>query len=97
MSDSEQDHEKHIEEYGDPQIASYDARFPRWLIATYIILPIWGVISFSIYWNGTHGWLDRGYWNQLQIAALTTFPHETLSEIKKDDLKNDDLKKEIPK
>lgn len=70
------ENEKHgeLEDYGDPGILSADAKVPLWLKMTYIILPIWGIISFCIYWNGSHGWLDRGYWQQLQRAANTTFP-----------------------
>lgn len=64
-----------LEEYGEPGIASADAKVPVWLKFTYLILPIWGVISFAMYWNGSWGWLDRGYWQQLQRAANTTFPH----------------------
>lgn len=67
---------EHIEEYGDPKISSKDAKVPLWLIATYIVLPIWGVCSGYYYWNGTQGWLDRGYWHQLQKAAQTTMPFE---------------------
>ncbi|MFV0339202.1 MAG: hypothetical protein ACK5MA_01030 [Parachlamydiaceae bacterium] len=60
--------------YGDPGIESNNAKIPRWLIWTYLILPIWGLFSLYYYWNGSHGWLDRGYWEQLQRAANTTFP-----------------------
>lgn len=63
-----------VEEYGDPGIESYDAKVPTWLKWTYITLPIWGIITFALYWNGSSGWLDRGYWRQLQNAAKTTFP-----------------------
>lgn len=70
----EQKHEE-IEEYGEESINSYDRPVPRWLLITYIILPIWGVFCFYYYWNGSEGWLDRGYWNQLQRAANTTFPY----------------------
>lgn len=63
-----------IEEYGDPGIRSLDAPVPKWLIVTFIVLPIWGVISFFIFWNGSTGWFDRGYWHQLQQAANTTYP-----------------------
>ena len=63
-----------LEEYGDPKIASADAKIPRWLWLTYISLPIWGIIWFFLFWNGTWGWHDRGYWAELQKAANTTFP-----------------------
>lgn len=64
----------HIEEYGDEYITSRDAKVPRWLIIIFAILPFWGIFTFYMYWNGSSGWLDRGYWHQLQIAANTTFP-----------------------
>lgn len=72
--------EKHeeAEEYGDPGISSLDAKVPLFLKLTYIILPIWGIIAFMLYWNGSWGWLDRGYWGQLQKAANTTYPFENL-------------------
>lgn len=72
QSDMPDHHE--VELYGDPKIASFDAKFPKFLILTYIVLPIWGIISLCYYWNGSRGWLDRGYWKELQIAANTTFP-----------------------
>lgn len=53
---------------------SYENRIPRWLLWTYILLPIWGIFTGVYYFNGSAGWLDRGYWKQLQIAANTTFP-----------------------
>lgn len=58
--------------YGDPGIASNDAQIPKWLKWVYFTLPIWGLITLYLYWNGSHGWLDRGYWHQLQKAANTT-------------------------
>lgn len=61
-------------EYGDPKIASYDKKIPWYLLVNYIVWPLWGVIWFYLYWNGSYGWLDRGYWFQLQQAAKTTFP-----------------------
>lgn len=64
--------EDEIETYGDEGITSKDAPVPTWLKLTYIILPIWGVLALWLYWNGSAGWLDRGYWQQLQKAANTT-------------------------
>lgn len=74
-----QEHEEErseVELYGDPDIASYDAKVPKFLILTYCILPIWGILTFAYFWNGSYGWFDRGYWRELQIAANTTFPIE---------------------
>ena len=62
-----------VEYYGDEGIASKDAQVPRWLIWVYVTLPFWGILTFYLYWNGSQGWLDRGYWQQLQQAANTTF------------------------
>lgn len=61
-----------LETYGDEGITSKDAAVPTWLKLTYLILPIWGILAFWMYWNGSSGWLDRGYWQQLQRAANTT-------------------------
>lgn len=67
--------EDEIEEYGDDNIASGNAKIPRWLVWSYILLPIWGILWFFLFWNGsTVAWFDRGYWFELQQAANTTFP-----------------------
>lgn len=68
--------QKEVEEYGDEMIRSYDAKVPPFLKWTYLLLPIWGIITLYIFWNGSIGWFDRGAWQQLQIAANTTFPTE---------------------
>ncbi|HRD56259.1 MAG TPA: hypothetical protein PLC42_07690 [Parachlamydiaceae bacterium] len=72
--------EEHLETYGDPRIASLDAPIPGWLKLTYVILPIWGIIVWHLYWNGSSGWLDRGSWKELQEAANTTYPFRNLSD-----------------
>lgn len=61
-------------EYADEVFRSYDAKVPKFLKWTYILLPIWGIITLYIFWNGSIGWFDRGAWQQLQVAANTTFP-----------------------
>lgn len=64
-----------LEEYGDPKIASFPGgKIPKFLMITYILLPIWGFFEFYYFWNGSQGWTDRGYWHELQVAANTTFP-----------------------
>lgn len=68
-----------VELYGDPGIATFDAKVPSFLLMTYIIMPIWGLVTFYYFWNGSLGWFDRGYWRQLQIAANTTFPENRTS------------------
>lgn len=70
-----------VEYYGDPNIASKDANVPTWLKWVYITLPFWGILTLYVYWNGSHGWLDRGYWKQLQIAANTTNPPVNWTEL----------------
>jgi hypothetical protein len=70
-----------LELYGDPGIASLDAKVPKFLLWTYLLLPIWGLVTFYFFWNGSIGWFDRGYWRQLQIAANTTFPVENQNRI----------------
>ena len=65
-----------IELYGDAGISSYDRKVPTFLKWVYVILPIWGVLTWHVFWNGSVGWFDRGSWKELQIAANTTFPIE---------------------
>lgn len=64
------------EEYGDTGIRSNDAPIPNWLKWNYIFWIIVGLVGFYLFWNGSNGWLDRGYWEQLQRAAGTTFPFQ---------------------
>ena len=70
------------EEYEVPP--SYEKKVPRWLMWTYIILPIWGIFALYLYWNGSVGWLDRGHWQQLQEAANTTYPFVNHSDLPTD-------------
>jgi hypothetical protein len=53
---------------------SEERKIPPFLIVTYIIVIIGGLLGLIAYWNGSHGWLDRGYWQPLQKAAETTSP-----------------------
>lgn len=80
-----------VEQYGDEYIASKDAPVPRWLIANYIFWPIAGLVIFYLYWNGSYGWLDRGYWQQLQRAANTTIPFRT--DVKAEQLQEKEAEK----
>ena len=72
-----------IEDYGDSQIRTGNGKVPGWLKLVYISLPIWGLIWFYLYWNGMPGWLDRGYWFELEKAANTTFPNKNYMETQK--------------
>lgn len=73
---SDVDFSNELEFYGEAGIASFDAKIPKFLFVLYLFLPLWGLISFFFFWNGSTGWFDRGYWKELQIAANTTFPIE---------------------
>lgn len=55
---------------------SEERKIPRILIVFFIALFLGGLIAFYLNWNGTQGWLDRGYWQKLQKAADTTYPYE---------------------
>lgn len=76
---SEIDEHNAIFEYGDPKIASDHQKVPKWVIWMYAIVFFHGVIWAVLFWNGNMGWLDRGYWHQLQKAANTTIPFENLN------------------
>lgn len=55
---------------------SGDRKIPLFLLITYLSIFVWGIWAFIAYWNGSHGWVDRGYWQPLQRAARTTYPFE---------------------
>ncbi len=80
-SDQSPQEEEHLDLYADGSIVSADAKIPQWLKWVYIIMPIWGLLWFYLYWNGSEGWLDRGYWGQLQKAANTTTPYVNVDEL----------------
>lgn len=66
-----------VEFYGDPGISSFEGKkIPLFLLLTYMLLPIWGIITWYYFWNGSIGLMDPGYWKELQVAANTTFPIE---------------------
>ncbi len=65
-----------IEEYGDEFIATKDAHVPKWLAWSYVFWIAFGLTWFVFFWNGSYGWLDRGYWQELQRAAATTYPFQ---------------------
>lgn len=76
------EHEDEILHYGDEKIATAHAPVPKWLILTYIVLPIWGIIWFLMFWNGSDiAWFDPGHWKQLQRAANTTMPFENVNKL----------------
>lgn len=83
-------HEEELEFYGDSGIASRDAKVPKFLIVNYLIWPIWGIVTLYFFWNGSVGWMDRGYWHELQIAANTTFPIENQNMLPQN-LRNDKI------
>lgn len=62
----------HVSRYGDNEVSEYhDTPVPTFLKYVYAILPVWGIIWFFLYWDGSYGWLDRGYWKELQSSANT--------------------------
>lgn len=74
LTPDKKEQEQEVEYYGDPQISSGHAKVPLWLTASYIFWIVFGLIWLVLYWNGSWGWVDRGYWQELQRAANTTFP-----------------------
>lgn len=85
---NEKNHENHaeLEVYGDKGITSLNSPVPRWLKINYWLWIVVGVIWFFYFCNGSYGWLDRGYWFELQKAANTTFPTQNLDWPKSVDL-----------
>ena len=73
----EEDKNYHLDTYGDEEVREFhDKPIPKFLKVIYLVLPIWGVIWWGLYWNGSQGFLDRGYWCELEKAAGTTFIQE---------------------
>ena len=63
-----------VESFGDHEVQEFIGMpVPTFLKWVYVILPIWGILWFFMYWNGSQGALDRGRWSELQQAANTTF------------------------
>jgi hypothetical protein len=50
---------------------SEDHKIPLFLKIAYIIILTWGIWALITYWNGSHGWFDRGHWESLQNGAKT--------------------------
>lgn len=69
------DDTEELDLYADGSITSSHGKIPLWLWCFYLLMPLWGIVWLYIYWNGSHGWLDNGYWQQLQRAANTTEPY----------------------
>lgn len=80
MTRQNEEEESELELYGDSGIASFDAKVPLFLKINYVFWPIWGIIVFYFFWNGSLAFFDRGYWHELQIAANTTFPIQNQNE-----------------
>lgn len=82
MIDNQQlSNEEHdIEEYSGGEVTSGHAPILKWLKWVYIFVPFWGLVCLWLYWNGSSGWLDPGYWNQLQKAANTTYPYHNIDQ-----------------
>ena len=53
---------------------SEERKIPLFLYITYGLVLVGGILGFITYWNGSQGWLDRGFWKPLQQAAETTYP-----------------------
>lgn len=76
MSDDKKTPEKEeLEYYADGSISSKDTPVPKWILFIALTLPLWGIYAFYVYWDGSAGWLDRGYWKELQEAANTTYTY----------------------
>ncbi len=68
--------ENQLEYYENNTIATANAKVPTWLLISYPLIAIWGLACLFLFFNGSRGYLDRGYWQQLQRAANTTMPFE---------------------
>ena len=61
-----------LDEYADHEIMEYaNTKIPSFLKWVYLICPIWGIFWMYTFWDGSAGWLDRGYWYELEESANT--------------------------
>jgi len=81
-----QEEDSEIEFYGDPGIASKNEPVPKWLKFNNWFWVAFGLVWLYFFWNGSYGWLDRGYWSELQRAANTTYPFTTMEIVEKESL-----------
>lgn len=59
-----------LEQEEVPQFAKN--KTPLFLKLTYILLPLWGILWFILYWNGSKpDFLNPGHWAELQKIANT--------------------------
>ena len=66
--------EHHVVHFAKDEVEEYDdTGIPTFLYFVYALAPLWGILWFYMFWNGSIGWLDRGYWNELEGAARTKF------------------------
>ncbi len=66
--------EKLIVKFGDEgdEIEEYICTpIPRVFKLISLVVFIWGAYWFYSYSSGSTGWLDRGYWQELERAANT--------------------------
>lgn len=63
-----------VEFYGDTGIASNEGTIPTWIKWVVVVTIAWGFVWLYFFWDGATGWIDRGYWQQLEQAANTTMP-----------------------
>lgn len=62
-----------LETYGDHEVTEFaNTPVPTFLKFVYLLLPLWGIFWWVQYWDGSAGFLDRGYWKELQVQARTT-------------------------
>ena len=69
---AEESEDMTVDIYGDDEVRELaNTKIPKFLWFTYIAVFIWGIMWWMLFWNGSQGWLDRGYWSELEGAANT--------------------------
>lgn len=58
-----------------------DTKIPWYIKLITLVLPLWGILWFFYFANGSFGWVDRGAWNDLQKAAQTKNDQLTVKRI----------------
>ncbi|MBB64398.1 MAG: hypothetical protein CMO81_04985 [Waddliaceae bacterium] len=62
-----------LDDYAGGEIKEFaNTKLPSFLKISYFFIALWGFVWLYMFWDGSFGWVDRGYWKELEQVANTT-------------------------